>query len=279
MHDKGVWIIIVCMKDRNFYTNANRRAWNEAAKVHQKHRGNSLVQDFSTPGHTILDETLIATLTKIGLAEKSIAHLCCNNGIELLSALNLGAKAGTGFDISDEAIGEAQSLADVSGLPGEFIRTDIYEIDDRFSEKFDMVWFTIGGLCWLPDLPGAFEIAARLLKPNGHLVIYDLHPFTMMFAVLGEPDYKNPRRIEYSYFATTPYSDKTGIYYICHTEYESPVKYDFPHKLSDIFSDTIHAGFEIVAFDEYTHDISNLFGNLEKDKLAPLCYLLHGRKK
>ena len=266
------------MKDRTFYTGSNREAWNQAVQVHQRHLDGKLEKEFAKPGYSELDDVLTGVWDSIGLADKDVAHLCCNNGIELLSTVNLGAKSGMGFDISDVAIEQAKSLAQISGANAEFLRTDIYEIGSAYNNRFDIVMFTVGGLCWLPDLTTVFRLAHDMLRPSGRLVIYDLHPFTMMLAVPGEKLFSDPFRVEYSYFDNEPIEDNEGIDYIGHTTYDSATSYDFPHTLADIFTAIIAASFAIDRFEEFSHDIANLFSTVEPKAMVPLSYLLQGRK-
>jgi len=259
-------------------TQANRRAWNAAAGVLKKQRFARLREQFTQPGFSVLDEHLAGKLGELSLAGKQAVHLCCNNGEELLSTINLGAASGVGFDIADELITEARELAAVAGIDCRFVQSDVYDIAPEFDGRFDLALFTIGALCWIPDLPRAMAVAARLLKPGGDLVVYEMHPFSMMLAVPDEPAYKHPHQIAYSYFQTEPLVDDKGIDYLGHTQYTGPTKYDFPQTLSDVFTAVLAARMTIRSFAEFPHDISHLFGHLEKDALVPLCYLLHARK-
>jgi len=266
------------VKDRRFYTEANREAWNRAVRVMRPQRGESLERDLARPDFSALDRELAAQLAAIGLAGKAVAHFCCHNGIELISILRQGAARGVGFDIADEAVAEARKLAALAGVAAEFERTDVYDIAATHDGRFDLVLFTIGGLCWLPDLPGVFRIAARLLRPGGDLGSSDLHPFTMMLPVPGEEAFHDPYRVEYSYFTGEPAVSCDGIDYVGHTKYDSTAKYDFPQKLSDVVNALLGAGFSLLSLTEYPHDIANLFGHLEKDGKVPLCYLLRARR-
>src|SRR6266540_2015773 len=93
------------------YTSANRRAWNEAAPVHDKYRLTQVVTDFHQPGPSSLSAVATQILKQIDLEGKSVAQLCCNNGRELLSIKHLGAGRCVGFDISDNFIEQARELA------------------------------------------------------------------------------------------------------------------------------------------------------------------------
>ena len=44
---------------------------------------------------------------------------------------------------------------------------------------FDLVYTTLGVLCWLPDVGAWARVAARLLRPGGRLVLRDDHPVFM----------------------------------------------------------------------------------------------------
>jgi len=259
------------------YTQANRRAWNEAARVMGAQRLPQLRQAFAVPGHSTLDATAAAELRRLGLAGKRVAQLCCHNGTDLLSVLALGAAGGVGFDIAENAIAEARELAALAGADCRFIATDLYDIDHEFDASFDLLLFTIGALCWLPDLPAAFAIAARLLKPGADLVVHDMHPFLMMLPAPDEPAYRDPLRIEYSYFAVEPLTGTEGIDYVGFTKYEGPMKYDFPYRLADIVNAVLAADLPLIALHEYPHDISTLFGHLEPDGRVPLSFLLQAR--
>jgi hypothetical protein len=96
------------------FTDANREAWDEAAPVHGKINQARLLEAFARPGYNTLDAHCLDRLNEIGVRGKSIAHVCCNNGRELLSLKNLGAGHCVGFDASAAFIEQARELAMVS---------------------------------------------------------------------------------------------------------------------------------------------------------------------
>lgn len=263
------------------YTEANREAWNEVTPIHQKARKVNFTEQFKTKGFSTLDPVITAKLKEIGLEGKQVAQLGCNNGRELLSLINLGAASGTGFDISDAAIAEATTLAEVAGLPGAFVRTDVYDIGAEYYRSFDLVYISIGVLSWLPDLERFFAIASALLKDKGYLLIYEMHPFLNMLATEDEPEFEAtaPLQIVHSYFKTDPWVQNTGIDYIGRSSYEAKTSYNFSHSLAAIFQSVINSGITIREFQEYSHDISTIFAHLEPYQKAPLCYILLGQKQ
>ncbi|MED0673036.1 class I SAM-dependent methyltransferase [Aneurinibacillus aneurinilyticus] len=260
------------------YTEANRKAWNEVTPIHQQARNIDLKEKFSTKGFSLLDEVITEKLKEINIQDKTVAQLCCNNGIELLSIINLGAKSGTGFDISDYAIQEANELAQVSHLPCTFIRTDVYDIGKEHAGQYDLVYISIGALTWLPDLQRFFTIVSDLLKKEGMLLIYDMHPFLNMFAVKGEAEFEAPLKVAFSYYKNDPWVSYEGIDYIGGTTYKSRPNYSFSHTLSSLLNSIMKSGIHIKEFSEYHHDISCLFGHLEEENKLPLSYILVGSK-
>jgi len=261
-------------------TESNREAWNQASLVHQKTRKVNLREAFAKTDYSTLDEIETEALKKIGLKGKAIAQLCCNNGRETLSLVNLGAKSAVGFDISDEAIKEAITLRDISGLNCEFVRTNVYDIGEAYDDKFDLVYISIGALCWLPDLDKFFAIVSAMLKPAGRLFIYEAHPVLNMLAEKDEPEFdlENPFNVCNSYFKKEPWITTDGMDYIGGTKYDSKPAYSFSQPLTDIFTGIINNGIAIKSFTEFSHDLTESFRHLEKENRLPMSYLLIGEK-
>lgn len=266
--------------DPSKITAANRTAWNATMPHHRQGCSIDYQAEFAKAGYSTLDGTITPILQKLSLDGKHVAQLGCNNGRETLSMINLGASSAVGFDISDEAIKDANELREISGLNCRFVRTDVYDIGDEFTAQFDLIYISIGVLSWLPDLKRFFEVVARLLKADGQLVMYEQHPIMYLFPCEGEKelDPKNPLNPVHSYFRTEPWVETEGIDYVGGTTYESPPTYCYTQKLSDIINGVISGGIELKALHEYPHDISDIWGYLEKGKRLPLCYVLVAQK-
>lgn len=257
---------------QNEYIAANRLAWNEVAPIHARQKFAQLLINFQQSGYSSLDAVETALLEQIGLDGKSVAQLCCNNGQELISIKNLGAGRCVGFDISDEFIAQAHQLNSAAQLDCEFVQGDVYNISDSYHGQFDLVFISIGALGWLPDLPRVFQIVARLLRPEGRLLIYEMHPILDMFEGSDQTD---PPPLHHSYFRTEPYVDDMGLDYYGNTSYQAAPSYWFHHKLSDIFEGCLQNGLQIKAFREYDHDISEVFAHFAKLTIKPpLTYIL-----
>jgi SAM-dependent methyltransferase len=267
--------------DNQKITKSNREAWNEATLKHQQGRKIDYKKEFLKPEYSTLDKVITAKLNDIGVKGKTIAQPNCNNGRELLSVLNMGAASGVGFDISDTVIEEARELAKISDKAVEFVRTNIDDIDEKYFNRFDLVFITIGALSWMPDLNKYFKIISNLLKPGGHLVMYEQHPFMYVFECKGEPlfDPEDPMKIFHSYFRTEPWVEDDGIDYIGKTTYKSATTYSYTQTVSDIINPIIKNGIKLIEFNEYPEDISDIFPEVAKFGKVPLSYLLTGIKE
>lgn len=269
------------------YTEYNRQAWNEVMPIHRRGRKVDLRQAVTQPDFNDLDEVAGQLFRSVGLAGKRLAHLCCNNGVELISLLKMaaaegGQASGVGFDISDAAIEEAQELAALAGVEAQFVRTDALQIPASRVEagSFDIAFFTIGALTWIQDLERLFHAAAWLLRPGGSLLIYEAHPVLDMMTCRDEPEYDpdNELKIAFPYFNSEPWVSNSGIDYVGDTVYEGKTNYCFSHPLSEIINALAHNGFLILEMCEYPHDISASFRHLEKYRKLPMCYTLAARK-
>lgn len=256
------------------YTEANRTMWNQTAAVHAEHQLPKWLEAIKQPDFNILDATEQAIFDDIGLEGKAVAQLSCNNGRELLSLKNLGAGRCVGFDISDAFIAQGEQLAKVSGLKCEFIQTDIYDISNDYLNSFDIVYVTVGALGWLADLPTYFQIVNRLLRSGGHLFIYEMHPILDMFDAASGLE---PKR---SYFRTEPYrEDASPDYYNPDITVEG-TSYWFHHKLSDIIGGCLHNKLNLTHFEEFAHDLSNVYASFEAlTNQPPLSYALVAQKR
>ncbi|WP_409199848.1 class I SAM-dependent methyltransferase [Methanobrevibacter sp. DSM 116169] len=259
---------------------SNRASWNQALKYHQKARGNSLYEGFKKANFTTLnrscDEVLIDKLNKIDLKGKTIGQLPCNNGRELLSLMNFGSNEAIGFDISDIAIEEANKLKNISKLNAKFERCDILEISDKYNNYFDFIYISEGSLQWFKDLDEYFNVISRLLKNNGKLLIFEMHPFAYFFENGFNIDEENFNKIT-PYFDKGPYNYEDGLDYVGGVKYDSKECFWFMHKISDIFNALIKNNLKIEEFEEYNLEMANNDSIEFLDKF-PLSYILIATK-
>ncbi len=259
------------------YTEANRKAWNQAMPKHRKVMDNKWDKMFSNPDFIFQKNEELEELNKIGIKGKNIAHLSCNNGVELMSLKRMGAAKCVGFDISDEAIKDAMKRAKKFEIDCEFVRTDVFDIPEKYNDKFDLVYITVGALAWIPDLNGYFRKASQLLTQNGILFIYEIHPFNNVLPYDNEFD--GEVKIIHNYFDNEIYVGKDGIDYYGLTKYDSASAYEFSHTVSDLINGIISSGFQLKLFNEYERDYGVIYEYLQKSDLKlPLSYILVAKK-
>ena len=261
------------------YTESNRLAWNEVMPLHQKAAKARWDAAFMQPGFVRLPAVEVEYFKQTGIEGTDVAHLCCNNGIELLSLKNLGAGTCIGFDISDEAIKEAQERAQLCHIDCRFVRSDVYEIGDEYNNSFDMVYISTGCLGWLPDLPQFFTRAAALLRPHGRVYMHEIHPFCEMLP-FDTSVTDDPLRIIDRYFKAEPHVEYGGLDYVGNAVYEGKAaQYWFVHTLSDIVTGLIANELSIEYFREYDTAVSPHQKRIEDLKAGvPLSYLMVARK-
>jgi ubiquinone/menaquinone biosynthesis C-methylase UbiE len=246
---------------------------------HQAVSKERLDQLFSNSGYIdINDKNFLQILEKFGVKGKDIIHLCCNNGGELFSIKNMGAKHCVGIDISDLAITEAKDRAKKCNIDCEFICSDVYDISDKFNNYFGIVVLTAGCVGWIPDLKEFFKIAFRLLRENGIIIINEIHPFSEMLP-FDVSEIENRLQIVEPYFRDEPVVENTSLDYLGKTDYIAKTQYWFVHTISALIMGLINNGFKIEYFSEHTQDTSAVHKKQEKlDAKIPLSYILIGKK-
>lgn len=240
-----------------YFTQSNKEAWNQIMPSHQKVNRAKLDEAFKDNSYSVIKSPELEEWNKIGLQGKDIAHLCCNNGIELMSLNNLGAGRCVGFDISDLAIEEAQARASLTNSGCEYVCTDVFNIPSQYHSCFDVVYITSGALGWIPDINAFFAKVKNMLRPKGLIFIYEIHPFIEMLPADTNENEPALEIIE-PYFKKEPYEDSMGLDYIGRSNTRTTTQFWFVWTISDLIMAMINQGFNITRFIEYGHDISEI---------------------
>lgn len=261
------------------YTKLNKEAWEEVFPKHKIGWKIDLAEKLLEKDFFFLQKNIISELEKINISNKTVGQFCCNNGRELLSIVKLGAESGIGFDITENFINEANRIAKTTNLNCQFITRDIYDVSSEYNERFDLMFLSIGTLCWFPDLSLFFQKVSNVLKENGTLFINESHPFTNILASPEDEEYEkeNPEKFVFSYFKDDPWVTTKGLDYIGGTQYQSKPAYSFSHTFSEIMNSMVGNGIFIKELKEYDYDIGAGFQNLNHRKF-PLSYILIGKK-
>ena len=261
------------------YIEGNKAAWEEAFENRNASWGADITERIQKEDYPFFNEETKNLLKQIHTEGAVIGQFCCNNGRELLSLVKSEkAKRGIGFDIAENQVVFANEKAKELQLPCEFEAVNIYDIDDKYRECFDLVIITIGALCWFDDLNRFFSIIAKCMKPGADIVINEQHPCTNMLAQEGDELYDSEHRTEcvYSYFEHE-WTGNEGIYYMTQKRYRSKTFTDFTHPMSAIITGMCTNGIVVTGLKEFDHDISGGFTALDHHGF-PLSMIIWGQK-
>lgn len=218
----------------------NRALWEELTPVHIHSYG---VERFLA-GERWLPREILAEVGPV--QGRSLLHLQCHFGLDSLAWVRQGAVV-TGVDFSPTAIQAAQELSERAKLPARFICSDIYDLDQSLHDSFDIVFTSIGVLCWLRDLNAWAKIIANHLKPGGVFYIMDGHPLLYTF------DEEGQWKFILSYFHNeAPYVwEGEGPDYMDPNYIVKSSSYEWQWAVSDIVNAIIAAGMKLEFFHEF----------------------------
>ena len=227
------------------YYNTNKKRWDELAKLHFSSE-HYRVKEFIA-GETSLKPYELEELGK-DVKGKTLLHLQCHFGLDTLSWAREGAVV-TGVDFSGKAIELAKSLAEEIKIDAKFVQSNIYDLPNVLDGKFDIVYTSIGVLCWLHDIKKWGEIISHYLKPGGIFYIAEIHPFSMVF----DEQHEKELVVKYDYFYTEEpmeFEDE-GSYADKEAKIEAKKDYEWQHSLSDIVNALLQAGLKLEYLNEY----------------------------
>lgn len=256
----------------------NKEAWEEAFEHRHSGWGDENYIRLREERLPFFHEDLIKVLETLDFEGKEIAQFCCNNGRELLSLMQLGAKRGVGFDIADNIIHQAVETAEKAGIQNcEFVSCNILDISEAYCAQFDFILFTIGAITWFPDLKPLFQKVYDCLKPGGILLIHDFHPVMNMLAMPGEELFNENQlnRVAYSYFRKEPWIENEGMGYMSEV-YASKTFTSFTHTMGDIITEISSTQMHMEELKEYDYDIG--LTDVYDKKGYPLSYHLIAKK-
>jgi SAM-dependent methyltransferase len=193
------------------------------------------------------------------VAGLDLVHLQCHFGLDTLAWADAGARV-TGLDFSPSAVAAATELARRAGLDhrAEFVCANVYEAAATLAPRmFDIVYVSLGALCWLPSVGRWADQVAALARPGGRLYLHDSHPFSWSLA------YESPT-IEFTYFEEAdPYVDDSDETY---TDAEGPVahtrSYEWNHSIGEVVTALIERGMRIDALVEHDWTVHQQFPDL-----------------
>ena len=224
----------------------NRANWDDRVPLHVAGYG---IDAFDDPAH--LSDVVAADLAALapflpgGVSGLDVCHLQCHIGTDTLSLARVGARV-TGLDFSAPALDAARNLFARHGRSATWVESDALDARAAIEGDFDLVYTSIGAICWLKDLDRWAAQIAALLRPGGTFYIRDGHP---MLYTLDET--RDELVVRYPYFSDGRAItwDEAGTYVgegtVAHTR-----TYEWAHPLSETVNALIGAGLRLLRLDE-----------------------------
>ena len=126
------------------------------------------------------------------VAGLDVLHLQCHIGFDAISLARRGARV-VGVDFSPASLEKARALARRCEVDVEFVEADAAALPVELHNRFDLVYATIGVICWIDDLRAWMRSAAAALRGGGKLLLVDIHPVYEMV------ESTNPLRFDFPY--------------------------------------------------------------------------------
>jgi 8-oxo-dGTP pyrophosphatase MutT (NUDIX family) len=236
-------------------TEYNRAFWNEAAERHgQDHYYDTagfLAGESSLHRHEV--EAMGWAVGSVN--ELDLLHLQCHFGLDTLSWARLGARV-TGLDFSPVAVAKARSIATSAGIEATFVQGDAQRLPDDLAGRFDIVFASYGVFGWIADIEAWMRSAAGALRPDGALVVVEIHPLFGMF------DSIDPLVVDFPYGGGRPHLfEGAGDYADPDAQLEATATIEYPHGLGEIVTAAISAGLVVERLEEFTDEEFNPRGD------------------
>jgi SAM-dependent methyltransferase len=178
----------------------NRAVWEEASQKHVRENQDLLDQ---ARGKSSLAQCELDVLRPLLASAPVVVHLQSGHGLDDVHLVAAGARCTVGVDLSEVAAAAAQRRARALAVPCRYVAAEVpfVPLGDQCA---DLVYTGKGALIWMSDLGAWGHAAARLLRPGGHLFIFEAHPMVPLWTWEVDETRIRPDR---SYFARSHSND------------------------------------------------------------------------
>jgi SAM-dependent methyltransferase len=215
-------------------TRANRDAWETASEKHLREYDDLLAQAATGSSLIEVERELLRDVLR---RSPEIVHLQSGNGLDDIALVRAGAKSVVGVDYSEVAARAAQRRATELGAACRYVVAALPGAP-LANAGADLIYTGKGALIWMPDLTAWARDVVRLLRPSGHLFVYEAHPAVPLWTW----DEDEPRiRADRSYFGRSLVNDTFPAY--------GAVEWQWT--LGEIITTAVAAGLEVLHVGEY----------------------------
>jgi len=186
-----------------------------------------------------------------GVHGLDVLYLQSHLGADGVVMARAGARV-TCADFSVTALRRARDLAEAVGVPLQTVETDSRSLPESLHGRFDLVYVTVGAICWIDDLDLWMRQVWLALRPGGRFVMVEIHPVYQMIEA-RVPDLV----VDFPYGGGSGDTETgTGDY----ADRESTIAWTttcYAHSVGDIVNGAIAAGMRVDRLDEHvTSDIN-----------------------
>lgn len=224
----------------------NINFWDALATVHG--RGDAYYDlEALRAGRSSLSDTEAAAVSEaVGAVDGlDVLHVQCHLGMDAVSLARQGARV-SGVDFSPVALERAGELALHCDVAVEYIEADSTCLPEQLTGRFDLAYATIGVLCWIEDLGAWMRSVSATLRPDGRLVLVDLHPLFLMM------DTTEPLHADFPYAFDGPHLfDEADSYAGVTAQESSGGNVNYAHSLGEIVTAAARAGLRVDVLHEH----------------------------
>ncbi|MGW6281499.1 class I SAM-dependent methyltransferase [Kribbella sp. NPDC055071] len=178
----------------------NRVVWERASEKHVREYDELLEQ---ARGDELLFARELELLGPVLKGRPMVVHFQSGIGLDDVGLVKAGARRVVGVDYSAVAAGAARRRAVEVGVDCQYVVAEVPAVPLQ-DECADLVYTGKGALTWMRDLDAWARDVARVLRPGGHLFMYEAHPAVPLWTW----DADEPRiRPDRSYFAESHVND------------------------------------------------------------------------
>jgi SAM-dependent methyltransferase len=234
----------------------NHNFWEQAAGVHGTTPDDRYYQlNRVIAGGTLMtsiEENAIARATAAPLDQPlshvgglDILYLQSHIGVDGVVLARAGANV-TCADFSAVALQRARDLASTVGVSIDTVEADSRNLPETLHARFDMVYVTIGAICWIDDLNRWMSQVALALRPGGRLVMFEIHPLYQVFSK------RTPELVlDFPYGDGGHFTESGSGSYADPSSAITSTTTNFAHSIANVVTSAISAGMRIDRLDEF----------------------------
>jgi SAM-dependent methyltransferase len=181
-----------------------------------------------------------------GVRDLDVLYLQSHLGADGVVMARAGARV-TCADFSATALRRVRELADRVGVQVDTVETDSRALPESLHGRFDLVYVTVGAICWIDDLDLWMRQVALALRPGGRLVMVEIHPAYQMI------DSREPDLV-----VDFPYGGGTGVSFTGSGTYADPTltmestTTSYAHSIAEIVMGALRAELVTELLEEHT---------------------------